>query len=502
MTRKQIKRTLEILPGVVSWTIILSLVGLLLFKPIIAAIIVIVYLIFWTTRLLYMSTLLVMAHHRMLSKRSFDWLKMCDELEHGGKAKDIVHLVLYTVYKEPFEVIDSSVNALKDVDYDKNKIIVVLAGEERARDTHEKLYAIKERYGEYFKEMLIIVHPKDIPGEIPCKGANATYAAKQAKQYLEENNIKLEDVVLSCFDADTCPDRAYFSCLTYNFIRQENRLQMSFQPLPIYSNNIYTVSACARVIEMGSTFWQLIESMRYEKFVTFSSHSMSFKTLVDVGYWPVNLVSDDSLIYWKGFLHFNGEYSTYSLEVPVYMDIAVGKNFWDTIFVQYKQKRRWAWGVETFVYLGINLLDKDKIPLKVKLTRMSQILDNHVNWATWAIIISFITPGLLLWGKLVEQNSLIFFNLSYINNVIFNSLTVILILCIFISKEFLPPKPKEVSRWIYVVFVLQWFMVPLVSAFLGSIPSLDAQTRMMFSSTLGFYPTPKKRDHPATIIRK
>ena len=56
------------------------------------------------------------------------------------------------------------------------------------------------------------------------------------------------------------------------------------------------------------------------------------------------MVSDDSLIFWKCFLKYNGDYKTYPIEAPVYMDIAVGKNIWDTFMVQYKQKRRWAWG--------------------------------------------------------------------------------------------------------------------------------------------------------------
>ena len=91
------------------------------------------------------------------------------------------------------------------------------------------------------------------------------------------------------------------------------------------------------------------------------------------------------------------------------------------------------------------------------------------------------------------KNALVFFNLSYINNAIFNSFTFILVISIIISKQFMPPRPKDVSRFIYVIFVLQWLLVPFISAFLGSIPSLDAQTRLMFGNYLGFYRTPKRR---------
>lgn len=304
--------------------------------------------------------------------------------------------------------------------------------------------------------------------------------------YLEEKGYDVSNVIISCFDADTCPDKNYFSCLTYHFLSNPKRYQVSFQPLPIYNNNIYKAPAFARIIEMGSTFWQLIESMRYEKFITFSSHSMSFKTLIDVDYWPVNLISDDSLIFWKCFLKFNGAYHVYPLEVPVYMDIAIGRNILHTIAVQYKQKRRWAWGVETFAYTGVRFLNNKDIPLLLKVRRLLHLLDNHINWATWSIIISFITPAVLLWAKTIDRDSLIFFNLSYINSVILNSLFFILLLCAFISREFIPPRPKDISPFIFVAFTLQWLLVPFVSAILGSIPALDAQTRFMLSGHFAF----------------
>ena len=244
---------------------------------------------------------------------------------------------------------------------------------------------------------------------------------------------------------------------------------------------------------MGSTFWQLIESMRFEKFITFSSHSMSFKTLVEVDYWPVDMISDDSLIFWKCYLRFDGDYRTYPLEVPVFMDIAVGKNLIDTVKVQYKQKRRWAWGVENFVFVSMEFINNSKISLKEKLKKCYQILDSHVNWATWAIIVSFITPLTLLWGNMVLKNSLILFNLSYINSIIFNTFGFILILSIIISVEFLPERPSDVSRFVYIIFFLQWLLVPFISAILGSLPALDAQTRLAFGKYLYFYPTPKHR---------
>jgi len=488
------------LPAAISWSIIFSFVFLIGIAPLWAAIALIVYLMYWFFRLLYMSLLLILAHHRMLSKKNTNWLNLCKKANTDKRFEDIWHIVLYTIYKEPPGVIRDSLSSLKKVDYPSDRLIVVLAGEEREEGVLEKLKGIQKEFIEYFKDILITIHPKDLPGEIASKGANATYAARYVKDYLKKNKIDLGDVLISCFDADTCAHRQYFSCLTYHFLINPKRYRVSFQPLPVYNNNIYYTPVFARLIEMGSTLWQLIESMRDEKFVTFSSHSMSFKTLAEVDYWPVDMVSDDSLIFWRCFLKFNGDYSTYSLDVPVYMDIAVGRGFFDTLRVQYKQKRRWAWGVEGFVYLGMGFLENNQIPFRLKFRKLFQILDSHINWATWSIIISFIVPSVLLWTALKGKDELIFFNLSYINRTIWHIFTFILFICLLISKEFIPPRPKGRSRLIYLSFVWQWFLTPFVSACLGSFPALDAQTRMMLGKKLKFYPTPKKRELADNIV--
>lgn len=491
MKRRQIERILEIIPGSISWGILIALFAMVIFNPLVASGFIILFLIFWACRLFYMSILLIMAHIRFTLKKNNDWLAMARNLNSDLNFDQITHLVLYPIYKEPIELIRDSMNALKDVDYPKENIIVFLAGEERAQDSAKKLNIIKEEFRRYFKDIVVTIHPKNIPNEIACKGANATYSAKQAAEYLKARGYRLEDIIISCFDSDTRADKNYFSCLTYHFLNNPRRYRTSFQPLPIYSNNIYKAPALSRIVEMGSTFWQLVESMRYEKFITFSSHSMSFKTLVEVGYWPVNLISDDSLIFWKCFLKYDGNYRTFPLEVPVYMDIAVGENLWGTIRVQYLQKRRWAWGIENFVFVGMAFLGNKRIKLFTKISKLYQILDSHINWATWAIITSFITPLMLLWSRIALKNSLVLFNLSYINTIIFNSLSIIVIISIFINREFLPPRPKEVSRLIYLSFLLQWVFVPVISIFLGSCPALDAQTRLMLGRYLGFFPTPK-----------
>jgi len=57
----------------------------------------------------------------------------------------------------------------------------------------------------------------------------------------------------------------------------------------------------------------------------------------------------------------------------------------------------------------------------------------------------------------------------------------------------LPPRPPYYGRFKYVWMVLQWLLFPISMVLFGSIPALDAQTRLAMGKYLGFWNTPKSR---------
>src|SRR5690606_6895372 len=107
---------------------------------------------------------------------------------------------------------------------------------------------------------------------------------------------------------------------TWHFVTHEDPHNVSFQPIPLYNNNIWQTPAISRVAAMTSTFWQMIQQERPEKLVTFSSHSLSFKSLYEVGYWQKNMISDDSRIFFNLLLLKDGNYGVVPLSYPVSMD--------------------------------------------------------------------------------------------------------------------------------------------------------------------------------------
>jgi uncharacterized membrane protein len=68
-----------------------------------------------------------------------------------------------------------------------------------------------------------------------------------------------------------------------------------------------------------------------------------------------------------------------------------------------------------------------------------------------------------------------------------------LVISSIISLTMIPERPKDKSRFIYLVMALQWILVPVTMVVFSAIPGLDAQTRLMLGKYMGFWVTPKHR---------
>jgi hypothetical protein len=64
-----------------------------------------------------------------------------------------------------------------------------------------------------------------------------------------------------------------------------------------------------------------------------------------------------------------------------------------------------------------------------------------------------------------------------------------------LSVMLLPKKPGGLGAMDYVIYVLQWILMPFSLIIFGAIPGIEAQTRLMLGGKwrLGFWVTPKGR---------
>ncbi|MDO8492179.1 MAG: glycosyltransferase family 2 protein [bacterium] len=484
-------RALEIMPGFLSWGTLILVILLSIFNPVAAAYFIIAFDLYWLLKTAYLSIHLRHNWKRLKHNMSVNWKDMLSKLKH----ERITHLVVLPFYKESLEVVEQSIKGIFQNDYDKRKIALVLAREERAgNEAEEVARIISEKYANDFGYFLITTHPKDVLGEMAGKGSNIAYATEEARKLiLDKNHIPYDEVIVSAFDVDTVPYKQYFSCLTWHFLTAPDPYKVSFQPVPFYNNNIWQAPTLSRVAAGSSTFWQMMQQERPEKLATFSSHSVSFKSLYEIGYWQKNMVSEDSRIFWNLFLARNGDYSVVPISYPVSMDANVAPTFWQTAKNVYKQHRRWTYGVENLPYLLFGFIKNKRISFWTKFKTTFVQMEGFWSLATNPIMIFLLGWLPVILGGDKFNKTVLSYNLPILtrNIMIVAMLGLIMSSIIFIS--FLPEKPKNKGRFSSLAMILQWVLVPFTIVVFGAIPGLDAQTRLMFGRYMGFWSTPKHR---------
>ena len=371
---------------------------------------------------------------------------------------------------------------------------MVLAIEERGGEEDRTIpERIARDSGAYFFRFFITVHPDGMPDEIPGKGSNETWAACEAKKIIDELEIPYERVVVSALDSDTQVYPDYFAILAYRYLTEPDPLHASYQPVPLYHNNIWESPFFSRIISFSGTFWQMMQQVRPEQLVTFSSHSMPFKTLVEMGYWDTDVVSEDSHIFWQALLFYDGNWRTVPLYYPVSMDANLGSTFWETAKNVYRQQRRWAWGSENIAYLLFGSFKNPRMPLAKKIAFNFQQIEGFWTWATNSVIIFSLgwLPPLL--GGNEFSGSVLAHNLPRVTQIIMTLAMIGLLSSAVVSLLILPPRHPHAPRVPLAWMFLQWLTIPLVTVVLGSIPAIEAQTRLALGNRLGFWPTPKHK---------
>lgn len=495
-------RTLEILPGVLTWTALLGTVLLSYSHPVLVAVFVICFDLNWLFRSIRMTSNTIRTYQYIKRDLKIDWRERLHTISAKNEPdKEIVlntikpdqlyHVIILVHYKEPLELLIGSIESYAQSRTNKEHLWLVIASEARAgEEIHDIYQQIKERFKDDFGKIFQTIHPADIEGEIKCKSANATWAAKELKKTLDNNQIGYDEVVVHNFDADTKVFPNYFDYIAYRYLMTPLGQPTSFQPVHIYANNIWDVPALMRIIAQSSTLIFMHNMLREQRFHHFSSRSDTFQTIVDINYWTVNAIPEDSRQYYDSYFHYHGQLVVMPIYVPLRMDAVYADGYWPTVQNQYYQLRRWAWGISDLPYV-VSLAIKDHtISWYKKLSKILQLLESHFSWATAAIFITIIgwLPRIF---NTDFTNTVFGYNFPAVTRTILGLALVGLITGIVISFLLLPPRPIHRHKWYYINFIWQWVLAPVASIFLSSFAAIDAQTRLMIGRRLDYQVTEK-----------
>ncbi len=511
---RRIYRLLEIFPGFLSIFSLLLLSILSYFKPVWVAYFIIAFDVYWLLLVIYMAIFLITSYHRLQVGLRTDWRQKClalvddqsglDDLpvdclaRQGVSWDNLWHLIILPNVNESLDILRTALSSLLADGFPPERFIIALAMEERAgEDARRRAEIMRQEFSSKFGRFIVSFHPDGLPNELKGKGANQAWAAKQAKaEIIDPERLDYAKILVSVFDIDTVVQPGYFFALSYKFLTVSDPYHTSYQPVPVYHNNIWNAPFFSRVAASSNTFWQMIMQVRQESLVTYSSHSMTWQALSEIGFWSTTNVSEDSRIFWHCLMYYDGHYRVEPIYYELSMDVTHDESLWKTAKSLYKQQRRWAWGGENIPYLLFNAgkrwhnrdFDKKKIIGHI----IIQIYGFNA-WATNALIIAIVGWLPMLLGGDRFNSTVLSGNLPSVTQNLMSVAMIGLVLSAVVSALLLPKKPQEYSFWKRIMMSLEWLAVPVTIIIFGAVPCLEAQIRLMLGKYMGFWVTPKTR---------
>lgn len=509
-------RFFEMLPGLLTWSILalpfaLSFVYIryyLVTVPL-AAFFISGYLLLWFAKAMGLNIRALQGFRTMSQHQKLPWPQMLEELKTGKvnqpdrhiptwhyetvrrvqeqptpiKVDEIIHAIMIASYNETREVLEPTIKAVLDSEYDcKKQVILVMAyeGRDGAQSEEAVLELVKEYKGQ-FKHTMACKHPlreKEVRG----KGGNITYAGHELTKYITDHHIDPLNVIVTTLDSDNRPHKYYLPVLSYLYAATEDPLYVSYQPIPIYTNNIWDAPAPMRVIATGNSFWNIVLSMRHHMIRNFSAHAQSLQTLIDTDYWSVRTIVEDGHQFWRTYFRYDGKHEVYPVYVPIYQDAVLSSTYWKTLKAQFIQLRRWAWGASDVAYVAEKgFFTPNKVPKFDLFIKFMRLLEGHITWAVAPLILAF--SGFI--PRLLNPRDLdkIGFSSDQLPHIASRIQTVALIgifTTLFLSVKMLPPKPERYKRHRSLFMMIQWVMLPVTTIAYNSFAALYSQTRLMF----------------------
>lgn len=525
--RKPLYRFFEILPGFLSYAAVILLFLLSWINPILGAIYMLIVVATTLVKAVGTAFRTIQGHRVVREAERVDWTKRLEDLENPhdayerlrdrsgdsydfdqhvqnlrmlsaveGKSEpkphDVYHAVIMTAYNEGIDIIAPSIEAVRNATFPNERIIFVFAYEERGREAMEQIAKeLQKTYRDSFGKFILSKHPDNLKNEIVGKGPNLTYAGRELAHYVEKARIPKENVIVTTLDCDNHVSKKYFDYVAYEFLVRPDRQHYSYQPVSLFTNNIWDAMAPMRVVATSNSFFNIVSTMRPHLLKNFASHSQPLAALEGMDFWSKRTIVEDGHQYWRSLFYFEGKYGVVPIRVPIYQDAVIAETFWGTLKAQFVQLRRWDYGASDVAYVGSYLFSKDcKVPFLTLFPKFVRLLDGHVTLAIMAPIVAF--GGWVPMLMNLSSRGALAFNLPNVVGWIQTIAAIGLIVTILVSLQMLPERPARYKKKRTFWMVVQWALTPIVAIAYQSAAAFYSQTRLMTGRYMEKFDVTKK----------
>jgi len=501
--RRALTRALEVLPFLLAFALISSLVWGALWLPIPLVVMLLGFDIYWAWRSLNIGIHTIKGYRALKAAARIDWRKHYDAeritREDVLPWEDIHHIIIIPTYKESVEKLSATLGKLAESEVAREKLLVVIAMEQADAEAPVRFEALKQDFAHCFLGMIGTTHPMDIEGEVRGKSSNEAWAAKKAKQlFCDEMGFDIDRMTITSCDADTLFHPRYFSALTYYFATNPRRYRLFWQGPIFYYNNVWDVPAPLRIQNSLGGINHLAKLVRkYTVLFPQSTYSLSLRMCHDVGYWDVDVVPEDWHMFLKCFFTLGGEADVQPILLPVGNDGVRAHSYTRTFWEHYQQARRHAWGCTDIPYAIKQAFSHPEIPFLRRLRRVWSLTENHVLWSAQWFLITGVAANMSAggWGGFIGLNPFAQHNIPTwfitASHWILLPCMIPLLLMIVLDMMMRPARPKRWKLWLYPMQFAQWALMAPITLFFTALPAVDAQIRLALGRRLEYKVTEK-----------
>lgn len=543
----RLQRLLEIIPGTVTWGLIVASVALSFRSPEVVAWFVLTFDVYWLYRAVMLTGGVVAAYTMLGRTVQQDWRTRTFSLRDvpgriatiedrlpaiaervtslqrsgdrraatGGRREmgrlraertellrllarrgDAIpdpdrlwHVALVPTHTEPYEKLHETVRALAEADWPAERLMVAIITRESDVTGRDNVARLREVFGHRFLHFFHILDPLE-PGIVVGKSSAMAYGGRWLYRELARLGFDPREVMVTDLDSDYRVHPGYFGYLSWTFLTDVDRFRRLFQPIPMFHNNLWDTPLAVRLVAIGATHVHMGRMLTPEKLISFSSYSVSLQTVHEVDYWATDAIPEDSRFYWKSFFRFSGEFQAISLFMPIYGDAVRARSYPRTLVQQYTQIRRWAWGVTDIPYYIRNAFAHPEIPRSLRIRRLLDLWLDHLNWAIAPFVIIFGSNLPLILNPAFAETTL-GQNLPLYASWLLTGAFACLVVLMYVEEKIAPPRPVAWGFGRNVLSRVQWLLLPVVGLIFSNLPALDAQTRLMAGKYLEYRVTEK-----------